>query len=196
MMEVPSFERRDVMSKTSAHHSNTKHRSRIQHYSLDDLFDDDELALKLKISQHRIMKSFDYATYWSHGKMRGTDNFIVRVGPRQKDLVEHIFCSVITGRRSGIVTVSDLPREIEGSASTLQQVARSAERRLLAIQLSFMVQDGDIWFDEQVPGTWNVRPSLMDDYRLNRQISAEAKRVDQRLRRESLHGGGRLMVVH
>lgn len=179
------------MSRTSAH--TKKHTPR---YALRDLFDDDELALKLLIARHRIMKAFDYATFWSHGKMRGTDNFIVGVGPRQKDLVKYVLDRVVVGACNGIVAVNDLPHSIDQTAKVLRQIARDAESRILAVQISFMVQDGRLWFEEQIPGTWNVLQSCMDDYRLNRHVAQEANRVDAISRRESLYGGGRLMVVH
>ncbi len=184
------------MSRTSAHITSRSRGNYVPRYSFDSLFDDDELTLKLLIARHRILMAFDHATYWSHGKMRGTDNFIVGVGERQKDLVKHVTEHVILGMNRSIVTVSDLPRSIDATTSILRRIARDVERRLVAVQVSLMSNRKDIWFDQSVPGYWGVLQSVMDDYRLNRHVTHEAKRVDQRLRRESLHGNGPLMVVH
>ena len=169
--------------------------SHVPKYRLDELFSDDELTLKLMIAKYRIMMAFDHATFWSHGKERGTDNFIVGVGSRQKDLVHYIMEHVVKGMNSKIVTASDLPEFVGDTSSVLRHVAQEAERQLIAVQLAMLSPDG-IWFNTQTPGTWNVAASLMDEYRLSRELTREAKRVDARLRREALHSGGRLMVVH
>ncbi|AHB42244.1 hypothetical protein RAAC3_TM7C00001G0387 [Candidatus Saccharibacteria bacterium RAAC3_TM7_1] len=172
-----------------------RHTSHIPGYRLDELFTDDELALKLLIAQYRILMAFDHATFWSHGKLRGTDNFIIGVGHRQKDLVQYIVERVVIGMKSGIVTASELPEFVGDTSSVLRDVARNTERQLVAVQLAMLSPDS-IWFNAQTPGTWNVVQSLVDEYRLHRKLANEAKRVDARLRREALHNGGRLMVVH
>ena len=176
----------------------TYQSSRDQHtpnYRLDKLFSDDELAIKLTIAKFRILMAFDHATYWSHGKERGTDNFIVGVGSRQKDLVHYVIERVVNGMKSSIVTSSDLPEFVGDNSSQLRQVARRTERQLIAVRLAMLSPD-KIWFDAHPPGCWNVSQGLMDDYRLNRKLVADAKKVDERLRREKLHGGGRLRVIH
>jgi hypothetical protein len=164
-------------------------------YRLDELFDDEELPVKLMIAKYRILMAFDHATFWSHGKQRGTDNFIVGVGHRQKDLTHYVIECVVKGMGRKIVTASELPGFVGDNSSVLRKVARETERQLVAVQLAMLSPDY-IWFNAQTPGTWNVAPSLMDDYRLNRELVHEVKRVDARLRREALHGGGRLAVVH
>ncbi len=183
------------MSQTSAPHIKRSRSGYVPTYDLDELFDRDEIVLKLLIAEHRILKAYDYATYWSHGKLRGTDNFIVGVGPRQKDLVEHIINKVVK-KGSNIVCVSELPSQISENASTLRHIARRAEHDLLADRLSYMVRNGQIWFDEQNPGTWNVSQGAMDGYRQDRELSRLVHHIEQTKRRESLHGGGHLMVVH
>jgi hypothetical protein len=172
-----------------------RHTSHAPSYRLGDLFDDDQLAIKLMIAKYRILMAFDHATFWSHGKQRGTDNFIVGVGHRQKDLVHYVVEHVVKGMNGGIVTASELPDFVGDTSSVLRDVARSTERQLLAVQLAMLTPDG-IWFNAQTPGTWNISQSLMDEYRLGRKLVREAKRVDACLRREALHSGGRLMVVH
>lgn len=167
----------------------------IPDYSLDSLFKPADLTIKLMIAEHRLMMAFDHAVYWSHGKLRGTDNFIVGVGHRQKDLVEHVIERIVEGMKSGIVTASDLPDFVGDTSSVLRRVARNAERRILAVRLEQLAGDG-IWFDRQTPGTWNISQSMMDTYRSNKRMTAEASRIDTRLRREGLHSGGRLRVVH
>ncbi len=160
---------------------------------LEELFyDDDRLSLKLMTAEYRICHVFAHATDWINGKQRGTDNFIVGVDRRQKDLVNHIFDQVA----GTIVYVSELPRLENETATSLRFVARNAERRLLAVQLSIMVRRCAIWFDEQPPGTWNIVPSVMDMYYHNKDRAAEAYHVEQQQRREALHGGGRIRQVH
>lgn len=196
MTDRPSFERSAGVSRTSIYSARHSRKEFLPDYPLSEIFDEDGLELRLLIARHRILKAFDLATFWSHGKMRGTDNFIVEVGPKQKDLVDHIMTSIVVDGRSAILTLSDLPGHIEGSNATLRQVVRRASRRLLAIQLSSMAQDGQVWFDRQIPGTWNVLPSLMDTYHKNRQVAAGVKKIEATERREGLHGGSRLRVVH
>lgn len=169
--------------------------SRVPDYRLDALFSDDELTIKLMIAKYRILMAFDHATFWSHGKMRGTDNFIIGVGHRQKDLVQYVVERVVIGMSGGIVTASELPEFVGDSSSVLRQAARNAERQLIAVRLAMLTPES-IWFNAHTPGTWNISQSLMDEYRLSRKLANEAKRVDARLRREALHNGGRLMVMH
>jgi len=169
--------------------------SRVPDYRLDTLFSDDELTIKLMIAKYRILMAFDHATFWSHGKMRGTDNFIIGVGHRQKDLVHYVIEHVVEGMNGKIVTASELPEFVGDTSSILRAVARKTERQLVAVQLAMLSPDG-IWFNAQTPGTWNISQSLMDEYLLNRYLVRAAKRVDARLRREALHNGGRLRVVH
>lgn len=168
----------------------------IPSYELGSLFDDDDLTLKLMIAKYRLLMAFDRATYWAHGKKRGTDNFIIGVGDRQKDLVAHVEQNVLIGMRCGIVSASELPDFLGEKSSVLRKVARDAEKQLLAVRLAQLAADGEVWFNRHTPGTWNVSQRLMDDYQLDRQLTSEAKRIDSLLRRESLHHGGRLRVVH
>ncbi|OYX41007.1 hypothetical protein B7Y94_05785, partial [Candidatus Saccharibacteria bacterium 32-49-12] len=140
------------MSRTSVHITNRSRDNYVPSHPFDSLFDDDELALKLLIARHRILMAFDHATHWSHGKMRGTDNFIVGVGRRQKDLVEHVAQRIVLEMNRGIVTVSDLPRNLNVATSVLRRIARDVERRLVAVQVSLMSNRKDIWFDQSVPG--------------------------------------------
>ncbi len=179
----------------SARPMRSRRPSYLPHYGLDELFDNDELALKLKIAQYRILTAFDRATYFAHGKVRSTDNFIIGVGERQKDLVEHVVDTVITGMKRGIVCASELPTWLGDNSPILRSAARNAERQIVAVQLA-MLSPRNIWFEYQAPGFWVVAPSLMDEYRLDRELVAEAKKIDTRLRREGLHGDGRLRVVH
>ncbi len=175
----------------------SRRTSHVPNYPLGVLFDHDDLTLKLMVAKYRILMAFDHATFWSHGKVRGTDNFIVGVGHRQKDLVQYVVERVVIGMKSGIVTASDLPEFVGDASSLLRQVARNAERQLIAVRLEMLVQEEkEIWFNHQTPGTWNVAQSLMDEYRLSRKLAHEARRIDARLRREALHDGGRLIAVH
>ena len=166
-------------------------------YTLNRLFPSEaKLTLKLQIAQYRILEAFDDATHWSRGKVQSTDNFIVQIGGDKEDLVRYVYDRIVTDLQHRIVLVNDLPEEIEEPRSVLQQIAESAEKRLLAMQASLLAESHDIWFDHSKHGTWNVRQGLMADYRRNRQIAREIQRIDETFRRESLHGGGRLMVVH
>lgn len=172
------------------------HHRYVPSYRLDELFDDTVLRDKLNIAKYRVLMGFAYATHWQNGRLRGTDNYIVGVGPRQKDLVDHIVSKVTVELGKSIVAVSDLPLGIDGSTSMLRQVARSAERQLIAVCVSVMVADCHIWFEENVPGSWNILQSAMDEYHHGKQTVANAKKIDATLRREKLHGGGRLRMVH
>lgn len=172
-----------------------RHTSSVPDYKLESLFSDDVLTIKLMVAKYRILMAFDHATFWSCGKMRGTDNFIVGVDHRQKDLVQYIVERVVIGMGRGIVTASELPEFVGDNSSLLRHAAHKAERQLIAVQLA-MLSPESIWFNAQPPGTWNVSQSLMDEYRYSRMLVIAAKRVDTRLRREGLHAGGRLRVVH
>ena len=181
------------MSRNSA--PRTRPQYAPNRFMLRDLFDDDELVSKLQLAEHRIMKAFARATQWQNGKMRGTNNVIIGIGPKQKNLVDHVMDKVVVGMRSPIVTVSDLPVLDGETTGQLKAIARDVEERLVAVRISKIIPH-KIWFDEWNGGTWNVSMKAMDDYRLNSKIAAQAHRTDQRLRREGLHSGGRLRVVH
>jgi hypothetical protein len=184
------------MSASSAQRTYRSRRSRYTpDYRLDQLFSDDELSVKLMIARYRILMAFDHATYWSHGKLRGTDNFIIGVGPRQGDLADYVFNVVVDKMKCGIVTASELPEFVGNMTGTLRRVAEAAEQRLIAVQLAMMAPD-EVWFNAATPGTWNVAQSLMDEYRLSRELVRSAKKIDAQLRREALHNGERLRVVH
>lgn len=174
----------------------TKHRRYIRSRRLDQLFDDKDLTDKLILTKYRVLTAFDHATVWCNGRLRGADNYIVGVGPRQKDLVDHVVSKVIVGMNCTILTINDLPYDMDGSRAELRQVIDDAERQLLAACISTMVGDSRIWFEEQVPGTWNVLQSTMDEYRRDRPAIAAAKKADATWRRTKLHGGSRLRVVH
>lgn len=186
------------MSRNSAPRHNYPDRKRkeyVRDYPLEELFSDDALLDKLAIAGHRILKAFDLATYKTRGKWHGTDNFIVGVGPRQKHLVEYVMQRIVRGMNSGIVYVTELPEELGNVKAVLGEARRNAERRLIAVRLDQLVQIGEIWFDEQTPGTWNICTSAMDRYRHNIELIESAKFIDEQLRRERLHNG-RLRVVH
>ncbi len=178
-----------------AQHANRPRQRHTPTYPLQELFDDDELTLKLQIARHRITKTFVHATVMSRGKRRETDNYIVGVGPRQKDLVAHVIGANLANHRSGIVTASELPACIGSTAAVLRAVAKHAEHQLVTVQLSLLCPSG-VWYNEDGTGAWEIAPTLTDEYHRNRHVVSEAKRIDARLRREALHGGGRLRVVH
>ena len=185
------------MSRNSAPRQNYPERKG-KHYvrdmPLEELFDDDRLLVKLTIAEHRILKAFDLATYFSRGKRHGTDNFILGVDARQKYLVKYVMDNVVRNG-SSIVYYSELPEELGNVKSVLGEVARNAERRLLAVRLELFVRKGEIWFEHQTPGTWNICTSAMDRYRQDKEMIKAAKFVDAQRRREELHGG-RLRIVH
>jgi hypothetical protein len=184
------------MSTSSAQRTYRSKRSRyIPRYRLEELFTDDELTIKLMIARFRILMAFDHATFWSHGKIRGTDNFIVGVGSKQQNLVDYVVNRIVIDMNCGIVTASELPDFVGDTSSVLRKIARRTEVQLVAVQLA-MMSPADIWYNAQTPGMWQVKQSVMDTYRLDRYFAATAKKVDTQRRRESLHSGGRLMVVH
>lgn len=181
------------MSRRPRH---TTAKGLVRTYPFSELFDENELIVKLKVAEYRICQAFFHAKAMSCGKMRGTDNFIVGVGPRQKDLVEYVFDQIIIAANGRVVTVSDLPQLENETKASLVSVVIDVESRLVAAQLAVMVREGVVWFNENQGGSWNILQSSMDRYRLDRLSAAEVHRTNQRIRRENLHGGGRLKVVH
>ena len=187
------------MSRSQAHqrtyqlHARKKH---VRRYELDELFDLDELAVKMKVARNRITAAFVYSTEWRRGrKYVCHDNYIVNVGSKQKDLVEHIFGKIIVGKKHGIITCSELPERLGNRPSYLLAVANDASRRLVAVELSRMVQDEIIWYNAH-HGTWEITQTAVDTYHGELASARDIRKVDERLRRESRHNNGRLEVVH
>lgn len=184
------------MSRSSKYHTTQPSLSYVRRYSLDELFSDEELVDKLGVARNRIAATFTNATEWRHGRKRGTHNYILGVGGQQKDLEDHIIKHTLTHERKGIVTASELPKSIGDHIPTLKAVVRETNIRLIAAELDRMVNGEKlIWYNEH-HGTWEALQSVIDNYLAELTNAKQVRKVDERLRREALHGGGRLRVVH
>lgn len=186
------------MSHTSAQRTYPpqKREAYVKRYELDELFDDDDLVIKLQIAQSRIVEAFVHASEHHRGKLRKTDNYIPYVGPRRRDLVEYIVDHVLNRRNHRIVTSSELPAWLGGSVHVLKETAQDASTRLVAIRLYEMCQMKLIWFNGYNDGIWETTQSVVDQYRAEVSYGRDLRKTEERLRREDLHGGGRLRVVH
>ena len=183
-------------SSTQRTYPDRRRKEYIKQYELHELFDPEEIALKLKVARHRIAATFFYATERYRGRERAcTGNYIVNVDKRQKYLVDYIIEKTLVGRGHGIVTATELPEWVGDRPAVLKAIINDVNRRLIAVELSRMVQESLIWFNEY-HSTWETMQSVMDQFQAELNHAREIRKVDERLRREDLHDGGRLEVVH
>ena len=163
------------------------------HYSLDSLFGERSLFDKLLLAESRIVTAFCDATEVIRGRRYPTNNYICNVGRKQGSLVLHVYQQHVVGE-GGFVTASELPDFITNR--NLSVVIQRAEKDLLAAKLAEMVSQCAVWYNEYSTGIWEIVPSLVDKHRLDRETLRLIHKTEQQLRREGLHGGGRLRVVH
>lgn len=147
-------------------------------YPLDELFTDDELADKLVVARRRVIRSFYFATEVYRGKTQRTDNYVLGVGPKQKELVKH----VIRDNWRPIVTAKDLPEMMsEFTPGQQELIARRAQQDVYAFQINSMCSRPlfEIYFDE-AHGVWQMIQSAIDEYRLQNQHARHAVKFDLR----------------
>lgn len=171
-----------------------RRRTYVPHYTLDQLFDEILMADKLLLAESRIVTAFFFATEEIHGRQYRTYTYIYGVGKKQKDLVSHIFNGYVDLSGGHFITASELPKFVRDSE--IRETAHRAEKQLVAEKLNQMIAQCDIWFNDFSVGTWEIVPSIIDKHRTDKQAAALVYKTHQRLRREKLHGGGRLRVVH
>ena len=165
----------------------------VPRYKLDELFDEWQLQDGLLLAKYRIIDAFVNAEEFIRGKNRRTQSYIVGLGSRQKHLVGYVMQSVVLGRGLRFVTASELPRFVK--QKHLKKTQEMAEHDLIAAMLS-QISPRDIWYNEDGTGTWEICQSLLDEYYLSLDLARLVGKNRARLRRESLHGGGRLQLVH
>ena len=170
-----------------------KREEYVPRYRLDELFEEWQLQDGLLLAKHRIIDAFANAEEFTRGRSRRTQSYIVGLGGRQKHLADYVMQSVVLGRGLRFVTASELPRFIR--QKHLKKTQEMAEYDLIAKKLSQM-SPRDIWYNEDGTGTWEICQSLLDEYYLNLDLARLVEKNRTRLRRESLHGGGRLLLVH
>lgn len=176
-------------------HAKGKQRnSYIPSYSLEEIFvDENSIADKCRLARYYIVQAFLHAKMESiNGRSYGTDRRIVKVGPKQSELVRHVLSAMDTR----IVLVSDLSDKIRDKhpIGAQRKIATNASWLLVAYEVAALVNSGSIWFNQQVPGCWEISPSVVDSCR-TKQVEALAYKAKQTARRDRLHGG-RLAVVH
>lgn len=168
-------------------------KQHVPHYPLSELFNEAKMLDKLLLAESRIVTAFCCATELIRGRQYPTYTFICEVGPRQSDLVSYVYTQHVSGS-GGFVLASELPSFIVDAHLT--SVARHAERMLLATQLAAMVSRCEIWYNEYSTGIWEIVPSRVDKHLLDRATVRLVHKTEQQRRREVLHGGGRLAIVH
>lgn len=154
-------------------------RSIVQLYCrLDELFDDEQLEKVLVDARRRIVATFDHATEFHRGRIRGTDNYIVGVAARQRELAQYI----VQNARS-FIDASQLPSWIPTEPrKVLKYVIERAEYDAVLAMLNEMCGPGvhDIWFDEGY-GIWQIRAGVVDEYRADvRTVRQATMKFDRR----------------
>ena len=170
--------------------------SRKQHvprYLLNELFDEYRLLDKLLLAESRIVTAFCCATELIRGRRYPTYTFICGLGSRQSNLVAYVYDHHVRGT-GGFVIASELPGFV--ADSHLAGVIQQAEKTLLAVQLAAMVSRCEVWYNSYGPGIWEIIPSRVDKHQLDRDTLLLVYKTAQQRRREKLHGGGRLAIVH
>lgn len=168
-----------------------RHEHTPPHYTLAELFGRAQLADKLTLAESRIVEAFVNATEIRRGRLYYTRGYIGDIGSDPKDLVAY----VIDGCRA-FVTLSELGLPRSTPDRQLRTVARRAEKDLVTAKIAQLVQVNDIWRNDYATGIWEIRPSLVDKYELDRRLGRLIHKTEQQLRREHLHGDSRLRVVH
>lgn len=184
------YETEDVPTPKRPH----RQKQYIPHYPLDMLFSEPQFGDKMSLAQRRIVQAFDEAYEIRRGKVIHTRTYIGNIGSRQKDLVKHIIDNYVRKDDNGFVTASELPPSIE--RRHLRGVAHQAEKGLVTLSLNWLCDRKDVWYNQYATGIWEIRQGIVDQYRLDKREAQLNYGTLQTLRREKLHGGGRLRVVH
>lgn len=165
-------------------------------YRLDELFYPEELADKMEIARRRVVAAFIEATEpipfsriktscstfdgleHPRSRLRGTDNYIIGVGGKQKDLAYYI---VRTSKRP-IVTPGDLPTEIRQLGQRMQQrIIFETDVRIVLALLNEMCQAplSEIRYDEAC-GIWQIVQSSIDRHKMSLSRARFALKFDRR----------------
>ncbi|MEP6710195.1 MAG: hypothetical protein ABJA64_00560 [Candidatus Saccharibacteria bacterium] len=165
-------------------------------YRLDELFYPEELVDKMDIARRRVVTAFIEATEpipfsriktsisafsgleHPRSRVRGTDNYIIGVGCRQKDLANYI----VRTSKKPIVTRGDLPAEARRCGSrTQQRIIFEAEVRIVLALLNEMCQAplSEIRYDEAC-GFWQIIQSSIDRHKMSLSAARFALKFDRR----------------
>lgn len=167
-------------------------------YHLDELFDSVQLRDLMDVARQIVVKAFIMATeptptsrikmtnmrssseveFWvARNPRRSTDNYIIGVGGKQKDLATH----VLRHARRPIVRESDLPRELRHSKKDVQRIISSANHRIVAALLNEMCSAPlcEIWYEKDC-GLWQIIQSSVDGYKQAIRKARAALKFDRR----------------
>lgn len=165
-------------------------------YSLEELFYPEELAEKMEIARRRVVTTFITATEpvptsrikWHQlvpnpdgsarrKPRRGTDNYIIGVGSKQKDLAAHI----VKTARKPIIRPCDLPESIRRHAHMVERVISAAEHRIVLALLNEMCSAplSEIYYDEAC-GIWQIVQSCIDQHKRSLRQARQALKFDRR----------------
>ena len=146
-------------------------------YTLDELFYSEELLDLIAVARFRITGEFFYATDYARGRMRGTDNYIVGVGHRLKDLAQYVNRST-----RGFIKKEDHPDYLQDlKPDLIERITVRAQFDVVLMALQAM-RDREIWYNEGL-GIWEVAQSSVDEY-LRCEDSVKRVKFDRR----KLHG--------
>lgn len=178
-------------------------------YSLDDLFDEEELKELTKEARWRVIATFHHATEpnprYREGRnkpRRGTDNYIIGVSPKLSDLAR----TVHKRQRKPLVRESQLPSSVLAAHGTYWAtiIRQEAEFDLLMHTLDAMrvrppktprafvlKSNNELYFDEGL-GVWQIVQSSIDDYldflREQQAVSREERAARMKQDDRSRHG--------
>lgn len=126
--------------------------------SLDSVFDETEMAELLDRARRRIVSVVYYAVEWRRGKYRRTDNYIIGVAGKQRNLAGHIHREL----RRHFIYEDDLPEgTTELHPMDIRSIVSNLEYRLILAQLNQMVKEADVWYDEAT-GIWQTSQRCHD----------------------------------
>lgn len=145
---------------------------------LSDIFEEDVLSDKLMLARRRIIAIFHAATEWRNGKYRGTDNYIVGLDSKQRQLAWHIHRHT----NHGFVYEEDLPGNVlELRQAYIEDVISNLQYRFILAQLNQMCSPigADVWYDE-ARGLWQMSQNCHDEMMAQYKGVRNAVKFDRR----------------
>lgn len=160
---------------------------------LEESLNDEMFAEKMLLVRHRIIGIFNRSIDPLTGK-GVQDNYLIGVGHRLRSL--KIFILKHFGAR-GVIFLEDLhPRYQVLTDYWRQQVTSIIVSELVERQLCLMLEEGDLWWQDNCGGIWEICQSVADEYEIHRiQVSAlygeiyKTRKSKQPYRDERAHHG-------
>lgn len=172
-------------------------------FELGDFFDGAELNELTALGRLRIIGVFRHAKmtvrdhvtdhhsreFDNHYGLKGTrtrivdaDNYILGVENKRSALSARImhdmrnyFVRRLTLRKYEAVTwVLDLPD------SHIDAFIANLTEQILTLELDYMLTEGEIWFDMNHGGIWQIKQSVVDEHLRRREAARDALKFDQR----------------